>query len=199
MSCNDIKTWLSKKTQPRVILSLRGTLNKTLAAKKILALCPEHPKRDQNPKFTPLNETMSIPRPSPDHPQTISEMKSIVRVTKPSRDLNRYIVDKFHPPTAEPKQFPFELINLSIYKPSARCLIAFCTSEDRLSIILDYCIRTTILWALSRPDKQRGIKSHKVKIWHTGHSFSGNNSYFRRRGISSDYSLHHDWKNTSPR
>ena len=24
-------------------------------------LCPEHPKRDQNPKFTPLSETTSIP------------------------------------------------------------------------------------------------------------------------------------------
>ena len=28
---------------------------------KILALCPEHPKRDQNPKFTSLSETTSIP------------------------------------------------------------------------------------------------------------------------------------------
>ena len=27
----------------------------------LLALCPEHPKRDQNPKFTPLFETTSIP------------------------------------------------------------------------------------------------------------------------------------------
>ena len=54
-----------------------------------------------------------------------------VRVTKPSTDLNRYIVDKFHPPTARAKQVPFESIDLSIYKPSARCL-AFCTSEDRL-------------------------------------------------------------------
>ena len=26
-----------------------------------MVLCPEHPKRDQNPKFTPLNETTSIP------------------------------------------------------------------------------------------------------------------------------------------
>ena len=25
-----------------------------------MALCPEHPKRDQNPKFTPLSETTSI-------------------------------------------------------------------------------------------------------------------------------------------
>ena len=39
---------------------LRGTLNETLAH-KILALCPEHPKRDQNPKFTPLSETTGIP------------------------------------------------------------------------------------------------------------------------------------------
>ena len=28
---------------------------------KLLALCPEHPNRDQNPKFTPLSETTSIP------------------------------------------------------------------------------------------------------------------------------------------
>ena len=28
---------------------------------EILALCPEHPKRDQHPKFTPLSETTSIP------------------------------------------------------------------------------------------------------------------------------------------
>ena len=27
---------------------------------KILALCPEHPKRDQNPKFTPPSETTSV-------------------------------------------------------------------------------------------------------------------------------------------
>ena len=26
-----------------------------------MALCPEHPKRDQDPKFTPLSETPSIP------------------------------------------------------------------------------------------------------------------------------------------
>ena len=26
-----------------------------------MIFCPEHPKRDQNPKFTPLRETMSIP------------------------------------------------------------------------------------------------------------------------------------------
>ena len=26
-----------------------------------MVLCPEHPKRDQNPKFTPLSETTSIP------------------------------------------------------------------------------------------------------------------------------------------
>ena len=54
-----------------------------------------------------------------------------VRVTQPSTDLNRYIVDKFHPPTAKAKQGPFESVDLSIYKTSARCL-AFCTSEDRL-------------------------------------------------------------------
>ena len=28
---------------------------------QILALCPEDPKRDQNPKFTPPSDTTSIP------------------------------------------------------------------------------------------------------------------------------------------
>ena len=28
-----------------------------------MAFCPEHPKRDQNPKFTPLSETTSILTP----------------------------------------------------------------------------------------------------------------------------------------
>ena len=56
---------------------------------------------------------------------------SHVRITQPSLDLNRYIVDKFHPPSAKSKHAPFESIDLSLYKPSARCL-AFCTSENRL-------------------------------------------------------------------
>ena len=30
----------------------------------IMAFCPEHPKRDQNMKLTPLSETTSIPAPS---------------------------------------------------------------------------------------------------------------------------------------
>ena len=29
----------------------------------MMAFCPEHPKWDQNPKFTPLSETTSIPTP----------------------------------------------------------------------------------------------------------------------------------------
>ena len=29
----------------------------------MMAFCPEHPKWDQNPKFTPLSETTSIPNP----------------------------------------------------------------------------------------------------------------------------------------
>ena len=28
-----------------------------------MVFCPEHPKRDQNPNFTPLSKTMSIPHP----------------------------------------------------------------------------------------------------------------------------------------
>ena len=29
-----------------------------------MAFCPEHPKWDQDPKFTPLSETMSSPHPN---------------------------------------------------------------------------------------------------------------------------------------
>jgi len=61
-----------------------------------------------------------------------SETKSHhVQVTQPSKDLNRYLVDKFHLPTTKSKSAPFEAIDLSIYRPSAKCL-AFSTSEDRL-------------------------------------------------------------------
>lgn len=56
---------------------------------------------------------------------------SHVRVMKHGSDLNRYVVDEFHPPTAKAKQVLFESIDLSIYRPSARCL-ALCTSEERL-------------------------------------------------------------------
>ena len=47
------------------------------------------------------------------------------------KDLNRYLVDKFHQPNARSKTAPFESIDLAIYRPSANCL-AFSTSEDRL-------------------------------------------------------------------
>lgn len=51
--------------------------------------------------------------------------------TQPSED--RYIVDKFRPPASKSKKVPFESIDLSIYKPSAKCL-AFLTSEKRLPL-----------------------------------------------------------------
>ena len=56
---------------------------------------------------------------------------SHVRITQPSKDLNRYLVDKFHLSTAKYKSVPFESIDLSIYKPSTKCL-AFLASENRL-------------------------------------------------------------------
>ena len=39
-----------------------ATLNETFTAKYTMAFCREHPKRDQNPKFTPLKG------PPPPHP-----------------------------------------------------------------------------------------------------------------------------------
>jgi len=56
---------------------------------------------------------------------------SRVYLTQPSDDLNRYMVDKFHPPTAKSKKVPYESIDLSVYQPSAKCL-GFTTSECRL-------------------------------------------------------------------
>ena len=60
-----------------------------------------------------------------------SDIKSPqMRITQPSQDLNRYIVDNFHLPAAKSKNAPFESIDLTIYRPSAKC-VAFSTSEDR--------------------------------------------------------------------
>ena len=42
-------------------ISSRATLKETLTANN--DVCPEHPKWDQNQKFTPLSETTSIPAP----------------------------------------------------------------------------------------------------------------------------------------
>ena len=53
---------------------------------------------------------------------------SHVYFTQPSDDLNSYMVNKFHPPMAKSKQVPHESIDLSLYKPSAKCL-GFTTSE----------------------------------------------------------------------
>ena len=78
-----------------------------------------------------------------DDPLAVSSEKSEnkrshVRAIHPSKDLNRYIVDTFYQRTAKSKAAPFEAIDLSIYKPSARCL-AFSTSEDRLLLWIVAC------------------------------------------------------------
>lgn len=67
----------------------------------------------------------------PDGQKCGSKSANTVVVTQPSADLNKYLVDKFHPPTTTAKPALFESIDLSIYQPSARCA-AFCTSESRL-------------------------------------------------------------------
>ena len=54
-------------------------------------------------------------------------------VTQPSNDSNRYLVDKFNNTATKSKQAPFESIDFTLYKPSARCS-AFCTSESRLLV-----------------------------------------------------------------
>jgi len=67
----------------------------------------------------------------PDGQNCGSKSAHTVVVTQPSVDLNKYLVDKLHPPTTTAKPALFESIDLSIYQPSARCA-AFCTSESRL-------------------------------------------------------------------
>ena len=60
----------------------------------MMAFCPEHPKWDQNPKFTPLSETTSIPTPlrSPPPGLVIGRQVSQYRRPKHSLWLNkRYI------------------------------------------------------------------------------------------------------------
>lgn len=54
-----------------------------------------------------------------------------MEITQPSEDYARYLVDKFHAPTATAKPALFESTDLSLYLPSARCA-AFFPSEDRL-------------------------------------------------------------------
>lgn len=54
-----------------------------------------------------------------------------VQVTQPSKDLNRYLVDNFYLPSTKSKSAPFETIDLSIHRRSAKCL-TFSTSEGRL-------------------------------------------------------------------
>ena len=54
----------------------------------IMAFCPEHPKRDQNLKFTPLSETTRIPAPfiwesSPPHPPGMNVVTRSLTVTAP--------------------------------------------------------------------------------------------------------------------
>lgn len=56
-----------------------------------------------------------------------------VLITRPSEDLNRYLVDKFNPSTKQTKQTLFESIDLTAYKASAKC-VSFCTSESRLPL-----------------------------------------------------------------
>lgn len=52
---------------------------------------------------------------------------------QPSKDLSRYLVDKFVPSARKSKSVPFESIDHTIYKATANCL-GFSTSENRLPL-----------------------------------------------------------------
>ena len=47
----------------KIYIPSSATLKVISMAKYNGAVCPEHPKRDHNLKFTPLSETTSIPTP----------------------------------------------------------------------------------------------------------------------------------------
>ena len=47
---------------------------------------------------------------------------SRVKITEPSKGLNRHLVDKFHLSTGKYKNVPYVSIDLSMYKPSTKCL-----------------------------------------------------------------------------
>ena len=67
------------------IISTTATLKDAVTA-KIVAFRPKHPKRDQNPCFTPLNETTNIldlctcmfPPPPPPHQPRVSLVSDFV-------------------------------------------------------------------------------------------------------------------------
>ena len=69
----------------------------------------------------------------PDRKKNTESKAAHVVITRPSEDLNRYLVDKFNPSTKQAKQTLFESIDITAYKASAKC-ISFCTSESRLPL-----------------------------------------------------------------
>ncbi|KAL9977052.1 hypothetical protein ACROYT_G014415 [Oculina patagonica] len=61
--------------------------------------------------------------------------RSHMLISQPSVDLNRYIVDKFHPSSAKSKHAPFESIDLSLYKPFCKVFreVALMRSDNSTS------------------------------------------------------------------
>ena len=78
---------------------------------KILALCREHPKRDQNPKFTPLSETTSIPvcfiwepPPPPGGELSTSQKQAMITLIE-TKDKDKRLLKNWR---------PISLINLDV-------------------------------------------------------------------------------------
>lgn len=69
----------------------------------------------------------------PDRKKSTESKAAHVVITRPSEDLNRYLVDKFNPSTKQAKQTLFESIDITAYKASAKC-VSLCTSESRLPL-----------------------------------------------------------------
>lgn len=79
------------------------------------------------------SETDSQKDVIPDRKKNTESKAAHVVITRPSKDLNRYLVDKFSPSTKQTKQTLFESIDLTAYKASAKC-VSFCTSESKLPL-----------------------------------------------------------------
>ena len=100
-----------------------------------------------------------------------------VVITRPSEDLNRYLVDKFYPSAKQAKQTFFESIDLTAYKASAKC-VSFCTSESRLPLWVR-------VFAMRNYEILNGDTGYRV----TWNEHNGSNSPYKCERIVILYSL----------
>lgn len=111
------------------------------------------------------------------------QSKPRVIATEPDRTLERYVIDEFKAKAVGSKEVPFEVIDLSLYKPRAK-LVGFGTSETRLPLWIQAVIDRYIdnvskedecpvqweeiecYWEPNKPDKIRLlVKRNEEKLF----------------------------------